>query len=168
MPPIIDTPRLVLRPLVFDDASWVYELNHDPLWERFIGNRGVASLADADDYIARSQQQMQEWGFSLLAITETHTGRPQGLCGLIRRPYFEPPELGFALLPEGRGKGFALEAAHYTLDFAMHSLALSQVLASVHPQNNRSVRLLEKAGFSRLGHLYVSALPAQLLYSWRR
>lgn len=166
MPPIIDTPRLVLRPLVLDDANWVYELNHDPLWERFIGNRGVASLADANDYITRSQQQMQEWGFSLLAIIESGSGQPQGLCGLIRRPYFEPPELGFALLPLARGKGYALEAARHTVNFAKHNLALSQLLASVHPQNNRSIKLLENTGFTRMGHLFVSALPGQLLYRY--
>ena len=164
MPPVIDTPRLVLRPLVFDDAGWVYELNHDPLWERFIGNRGVATVDDAHDYIARSQQQMQEWGFSLLAITEADTERPVGLCGLIRRPYFEPPELGFALLSEARGKGYALEAARYMVNFAKRQLGLSELLASVKPNNSRSIRLLESAGFTRMGHLFVSDLAGQLLY----
>ncbi len=164
MPPIIDTPRLVLRPLVFDDADWVYELNHDPLWRAYIGDRGVSSMHDARDYIARSQQQMQEWGFSLLAIIETEGDTPVGMCGLIRRPYFDVPELGFALLAHARGKGYALEAANYMVRFARTSLSLRTVLASVHPDNAASIRLLQNAGFLRMGHLFIEDMPEQLLF----
>lgn len=167
MPPIIDTPRLVLRPLVHDDADWVYTLNHDPLWQRFIGDRGVDSMDDAREYIARSQQQMQEWGFSLLAIIEAESDMPLGMCGLIRRPYFDFPEIGFALLEEARGKGYALEATEYTLRYAQQHLALSRILASVHRDNAGSVRLLETAGFRRMGKMFVDGMPDQLLYLYR-
>ncbi|GGW80262.1 GNAT family N-acetyltransferase [Alteromonas halophila] len=163
--PVIDTPRLILRGLVEDDADWVHTLNHDPLWLRYIGDRGVASLGDAHDYIARSQQQMHEWGFSILAIIDRQSERPVGMCGLLRRPYFEVPELGFALLPEGRGKGIGQEAARYVVNYAKYTLGFHQVLASVNPANASSIKLLENTGFIRLGQLFAPQLSGQLLYA---
>ena len=50
-PGVLETERLVLRPLTLDDAPFVLELLNDPDWLRFIGDKGVRTLEDARHYI---------------------------------------------------------------------------------------------------------------------
>src|ERR1700741_2419628 len=50
------------------------------------------------------------------------SGQPIGVCGLVRREFLPGPDLGFALLPEFVGRGYATEAAHAGLRHAQHTL----------------------------------------------
>jgi RimJ/RimL family protein N-acetyltransferase len=56
-------------------------------------------------------------------------------------------DLGYALLPEFWSKGFALESASAVLAYARGTLGLKRVAAVVNPDNQSSIRLLEKMGF---------------------
>ena len=49
--PLAETPRLTLRNFVATDAAFVLALVNDPDWIRFIGDRNVHSLDDAQTYI---------------------------------------------------------------------------------------------------------------------
>jgi RimJ/RimL family protein N-acetyltransferase len=69
------------------------------------------------------------------------------LCGLVKRSSLPEPDIGFALLPEYRRSGYALEAARAVLGHA-RSIGLSRLLGIVIPENTASVRLLERLGFS--------------------
>lgn len=44
---VLETERLILRPFTLDDAAFIYELVNQPAWKRYIGDRGVDSLAAA-------------------------------------------------------------------------------------------------------------------------
>ncbi|MEW9798408.1 GNAT family N-acetyltransferase [Alteromonas sp. CYL-A6] len=163
----IDTTRLRLRPLTDDDAEWIYTLNHDPLWLRFIGSRGVATRDDALTYIGRIQAQLDEWGYGLLAVTDKHSGQPYGMCGLIKRPTMEPPDLGFALLAEARGAGIAKEAAGAVLAWATETGRFDRVTASAHAENHRSIALLKMLGFELIGKMFSRDVPEQRFFFYR-
>ena len=51
---IIETERLILRRLTAGDSEFMLALLNDPLWLRFIGDRGVRTLDDARDYILKN------------------------------------------------------------------------------------------------------------------
>ena len=79
---------------------------------------------------------------------ETRAGRePVGICGLIRRDFLDDVDLGFALAPEHRGRGYAREAALATMDHARAAHGLDRLAAIVSPGNAASIRLLEGLGF---------------------
>lgn len=146
--PILQTQRLNLRQLTAKDAPFVLKLVNDPTWLRYIGDRGVYNLEDARDYILNGPvESYRIRGFGLYLVELKDTKIPIGMCGLIKRPELEEVDLGFALLPDFAGKGYALEAAAAVLEQGHAALGLDRIVAITTPDNERSIRLLEKLGF---------------------
>jgi [ribosomal protein S5]-alanine N-acetyltransferase len=146
---VIDTPRLALRELTVEDAPFVLQLLNDPSFLRYIGDRGVRNLDEAQRYIVKGMVQSYErHGFGLwLVELREDDHRPIGLCGLVSREGLPAPDIGFALLPQWWSQGFALEAASAVMAHARRVVGLSRVLAIASPQNESSVRLLRRLGF---------------------
>jgi [ribosomal protein S5]-alanine N-acetyltransferase len=72
-----------------------------------------------------------------------------GACGL-------PDEegkivIGYSLLDQFHGKGYATEALHGFLDWAKEHPRLRKVVADTFPHLAASIRVLEKSGFVRCG-----------------
>ncbi|MDO6537266.1 GNAT family N-acetyltransferase [Alteromonas stellipolaris] len=159
------TERLELSPLTQADKLWIVEMHQDSLWKQFIGNRGVASVEDAADYIDRVNAQLNEWGYGVLAIRNKKTNTPYGVCGLINRFIFSCPDLGFALLPIARKQGIALEAAKAVMDWVEMEEEMHFITASTHPENTRSQHLLQKLGFEKRGPYFIDkSTPVQTLF----
>jgi RimJ/RimL family protein N-acetyltransferase len=149
------TQRLSIQPLTLDDASHILALNLDPDWQQFIGDCGVDDLENAKGYIINGPLRMyRDNGFGVLAVRETATGAFIGTCGLLQREKLANPDIGFAFLPVGRGKGYALEACQFLLRDVKHSQQWQHVNALVTPTNHASIKLLGKLGFN-----YVKSLP---------
>jgi RimJ/RimL family protein N-acetyltransferase len=152
-----DTARLALRWFRPDDAPFILELQSDPAWLRYIGDRGVRDLDSAAEYLRRVPLQMyRTLGFGPL-LMELKDGTAVGMCGLFKRDTLDDADLGFALLSRHRGCGYAAEAAAATLAWARDRLGLRRVVAITSPDNDASGRVLERVGmrFER-----IMALPA--------
>lgn len=144
---VLETPRLVLRRLVPDDAAFVLELLTDRSFIDNIGDRGVRDPDAARRYILDGPVASHaRYGYGLDLVQIKATGTPIGICGLVRRDYLDAPDIGYALLPRFCGQGYAREAAAAVLANAVGSLGLQRVHAIVSPSNGRSIRLLEKLG----------------------
>jgi RimJ/RimL family protein N-acetyltransferase len=144
---ILDTKRLILRHFSLDDAPFIYKLFNDPDWIRFIGNRNIHTVDDARDFIEKRlipTYAQFGFGFYLTAIKET--GEPVGMCGLIKRDYLDDVDIGYAFLPQARGKGFAFEAAEAVMRYGMDDLGLPRIVAITDAENGRSTHLLNKLG----------------------
>jgi RimJ/RimL family protein N-acetyltransferase len=147
--PVIVTARLALRELTIDDAPFVLRLLNDPTFLRYIGDRGVRDLDEAQRYIIKGMVQSYErHGFGLWLVELRDDGhRPIGLCGLVSREGLPAPDIGFALLPLWWSQGLALEAATAVMEHARRVVGLARVLAIASLQNESSVRLLKRLGF---------------------
>ena len=145
----LETERLRLRRLDSGDAEFILRLVNDPEWLRYIGDRGVRSLADAERYIASGPAAMYErFGFGLLAVERKADSAPIGICGLLRREVLPDADIGFAFLPEFRGLGYAIESAAAVLAWARDVLGFPRLIAITAPDNRRSRALLEKIGLT--------------------
>jgi RimJ/RimL family protein N-acetyltransferase len=144
---VLDTDRLALSRLELEDAAFILELVNDPDWVRYIGDRGIHTEDAARDYISSGPQAMYaRFGFGLYRVELRSDGTPIGLCGLIKRDWLEDVDIGFALLPAFRGHGYAYEAATATLGHGRSTLGLERIVAIVAPDNEDSVRLLQRLG----------------------
>ena len=123
----------------------ILELLTSPTWLEFIGDRGVHTLGDADGYIARMQDRYVQLGFGF-CLVQLKDGAKIGMCGLIQRDSLPDVDIGFALLPQFAGHGYALEAAWATLEYARDTLKLPRLAGITTPDNTRSIRLLEMLG----------------------
>lgn len=145
---IATTQRLVLRRINPGDARFICRLLNDPSWIENIGERGVRTEDQAATYIREKMLVMYEThGFGLYVMETRDDGRAIGLCGLVRRESLPSPDLGFALLPEFRGRGFACEASRAIMAYARAVLHLPRLLAITTPGNVKSRQLLERLGF---------------------
>jgi RimJ/RimL family protein N-acetyltransferase len=83
-------------------------------------------------------------------------GVPIGMCGLIKRDSLEDVDIGFAFLPEFRGKGFAYESALAVMAYGKRAFGLNRLVAITSPDNHGSARVLEKLGFNFEGMVKLS------------
>jgi RimJ/RimL family protein N-acetyltransferase len=150
---ILETERLVLHRLTLDDAEFIFRLVNDPSWLRFIGDKDVHNLDDARRYLRDGPLDMyQRFGFGMFRVEVRDSGLPAGMCGLIKRDTLPDVDVGYAFLPEFRGKGYAFEAAAAVLVHGNRAFGLRRIVAITTPSNATSIRVLEKAGmkFERL------------------
>jgi ribosomal-protein-alanine N-acetyltransferase len=150
---VLETERLALRRITSDDAAFILELLNDAAFLRFIGDKGVKNLEDARQYILHGPiESYERLGFGLYLVALKSSGVPIGICGLIKRDALEDVDIGFALLPDFRRKGYAFESAAAVKDYGLNSMGLRRLLAITQPDNTGSIRVLEKIGlkFERL------------------
>lgn len=60
-------------------------------------------------------------------------------------------EVGYALLPDARGRGYAIEAVRAALEWATRVHGIRRFRAAVAPDNERSLNLIGKLGFRQTG-----------------
>ncbi|MEN0003509.1 MAG: GNAT family N-acetyltransferase [Bacteroidota bacterium] len=143
----LTTPRLLLRPTDEQDAAMVLALLNSPKWLQFIGDRKVYDLEAAKAYIReRMLPQLERLGFSNFTIIRQADGAKMGSVGLYDREGLEGVDIGFALLPEFEGQGYAFEASQKVLQTAQDVWGVRVIKAITLPENGASMRLLEKLG----------------------
>ena len=169
MTPLLETQRLRLRHLVPGDAAFVLELLNDPGWLRFIGDRNVRSLEDAEGYIRDGPAAMfARHGFGLLCVERKADGARLGICGLLKRDALPDPDLGFAFLARHTGQGYGREAGAAVLDWARASLGLERIAAITQPANAASIRVLTGLGLGREGTVRLPGEDRDVeLYVWQ-
>lgn len=143
---VAETDRLILRHFESGDAPFVLELLTDPDFRANIGDRGVHDLATAREWVeVRAPAVHAEHGYGMFAVVARDSGRAVGMAGLVRRDGLDHPDIGYAFLPAGRGRGYALEAVRTVLDWAT-GRGIETVVAIVSPGNMRSIAILERVG----------------------
>jgi RimJ/RimL family protein N-acetyltransferase len=146
-PETLETQRLVLRQARPADAAFIVELLNDPLWIRFIGDRGVRTLDAARDYLSNVLIDMYGRAGIGLYVAQLKGGDDAvGLCGLLKRRTLPDVDIGFAFLPRFRGQGYAYEASRAWLIHGADTLGLERIVAITDPANEASAALLEKLG----------------------
>lgn len=139
----IDTERLKITPLLDSDASFIVELLNTDGWIKNIGERNIRSEKDACEYIQKvnSNPHITYWIVKL-----KQEGLPIGLVTIIKRDYLPSKDVGFAFLPQFFHKGYAFEATKAVLLALVNSNGLEIILAISLPDNNPSIKLIEKLG----------------------
>ncbi|TDP40525.1 RimJ/RimL family protein N-acetyltransferase [Idiomarina aquatica] len=144
---MIETERLLIKPLTKEDGAFILRLLNEPTFIENIADRGVRTQADAIDYIAKGPQaSYRQYGIGLWKVELRDSGEAIGLAGLLQRDYLPEPDLGYALLPEFTGKGLAFEANQAVVNWAK-AQAYGSLFAICNPTNTASIGLLYRLGF---------------------
>lgn len=160
----IETERLILEPVKLEDAAFIFELMNCPKFIRFIGDRNINSIEDAEKYILiKMLPQYIRLGYGNFIIQLKSENRKIGTCGIFDRDGMEGLDLGYALLPEHEGKGYAFEAASKILELAFEHYNTDVVFAITSKSNERSIHLIKKLGMKFKDEMYLPDDP-ELLY----
>jgi RimJ/RimL family protein N-acetyltransferase len=144
---VLETDRLVLRRLSIEDAEFILALLNEPSFVQFIGDKGVRTMDDAREYILQGPIcSYERFGFGLYLTTLKESGVPIGICGLLKRESLGDVDVGFAFLPQFWSKGYALESASAVMAYGRSRFGLKRIVAVTDPDNQASIRVLEKLG----------------------
>ncbi|MFY0603126.1 MAG: GNAT family N-acetyltransferase [Flavobacteriaceae bacterium] len=145
---ILETRRLLITELSVNDAPFIFQLMNDKDWKRFIGDRKIHTLQDAENYLTeRLIPSYKNWGFGFYKVVDKNTDESLGISGFVDRDDLEFVDIGFAFLPKGRNKGYALESTQALLFYGTEKLKFTTVLAIANNDNDNSHKLLKKLGF---------------------
>lgn len=165
---VIESERLVLRRLTTADAGFILKLLNEPSFIQNIGDKGVRSEADAARYIETGPVNSYERnGFGLYLVLLKEGGVPIGICGLLKRDTLEDVDIGFAFLPEFWSRGYAVESATAVMHYGRNELGIRRIAAITSPDNDGSIKVLEKIGlrFERMVQLSASEPEVRLFLS---
>ena len=155
MPPVLETPRLRLRPLAATDLTDLVRLDLDPEVMRYVGSPAGAKTPAETEARARTRIRESEEGtlepLGLWRIEAREDGAFCGIGALLRMPDGVDVEVAYRLARAAWGRGFATEAAGALVAHGLHTLGLPRLVAVTYPDNHASQRVLDKLGFERRG-----------------
>ena len=165
-----ETVRLLMKPTTTEDADLILAVLSSPKFLKFVGDRGVKTLADAEIYIEQKMiPQLKRLGYSNNTIHRKEDGAKLGVCGLYDRKGLEGVDIGFALLPEYEGQGYAYESTNKLMTVAREDFGLSRIKGITIEENIASRRLLEKLGLKFIKKFRMEGDSEELmLYEWSK
>lgn len=141
------TERLILRPTLPEDAGFILELFNSPKWLKYIGDREIKTVVDAEEYIRKVMlSQRMRLGYSCYTIVRKEDGCKLGTCGLYDRKGLKGIDIGFAFLPSYERMGYGYEAAAKLKTLALSEFGLRTLYAITRSDNVSSQSLLKKIG----------------------
>jgi ribosomal-protein-alanine N-acetyltransferase len=171
--PELVTPRLRLRRLREADRDAIFDIFSDAETLRFYDIDPLDQKKDAQDLIGFFLDRERRgtglrWGICLAEDLE----RLVGTCGFNRYERSESRRgvVGYDLARAHWGHGYVPEAMEAVVRYGFRSLGLNRIEAYLEPENQASIRVMEKLGFTREGLLrqfayYRGALRDQYCYS---
>jgi len=147
---MIETNRLVLRPMRADDRNDLLAVFGDP---RVMAAFGAEPFGPSEmkRWVERNLEHQARHGYGLFSIIHKADRRLIGDCGLEHREIAGTPEveLGYDLRSDYWNKGLATEAAMAVRDHAFGALRLPRLSSLIRQSNAASARVAEKIGMRR-------------------
>ena len=142
--PELETERLILRLWSEHDFDQFAKFYSDETNAKYVG--GKKSLDQAWRHFALNIGHWQLKGFGYWAVDEKISGSFVGSVGLWQSAGWPEMELGYWLLNEYQGKGYALEAAIRCKEFAEQAVNAKSLVSYIDPDNGPSIKLAEALG----------------------
>jgi ribosomal-protein-alanine N-acetyltransferase len=144
--PILVTPRLSLREMMWDDLDFLAVLLAD---ERVMRHYPKCCTRDeARAWLGRVMERYAHHGHSFWLTSLRATGEPIGQVGLLLQHVdgVDEPEIGYMLHADHWRQGYALEAASAVRDYAFGPLDKPRVISLIRPVNIPSQRVALRVG----------------------
>jgi RimJ/RimL family protein N-acetyltransferase len=159
--PVIETERLILRGWRESDIEPNTAMLADPASGRFITSDGKP-VTDAFVGWRNAAVMAGHWalhGFGLFVVEEKQSGRYVGRVGPWLPPGWPGFEIGWGIASGFRGKGYAVEAANASIDWAFARFELDRIIHCIDRENVASQGVARRLGatiegeFDLFGHL---------------
>ena len=152
--PTLHTERLTLRPITTDDVGALWRMQSDAYVLRYWDEPPWTDPAQAERFLARCRSIEDSGTGARVALELTADSTFLGWCNLSNYDAdFRTATMGYCLLQEAWGHGYATEAARELLRWAFDHFDLNRVQSEADTRNIASRRVLEKLGFVLEGTL---------------
>jgi RimJ/RimL family protein N-acetyltransferase len=157
---LLEGAHTALRPFRSSDAESVTAAIEAR--EGFLPANAPTGATGVGWWLSEGVQQVRTSGWGIhLAVIDRATGTLAGTIGLFRADWVaRTAEVGYGVRPAWRGRGIATDALRTLAPWAIHECGLRRVELRADTANVASIRVAEKAGFTREGVLrHVEAGP---------
>jgi len=148
---ILETERLILRPLTLADADTAYKWTGDPEVAEYVSWLPHYSIDDVIEWLKEIEwksdwnsipSENYIWGFVLM-----ETGELFGSGGLIWEDDWQLYQVGYNIMKPHWNRGYTTEAMKAILRFAALNLGIKKVAGGHAKENLASAKVIEKLGF---------------------
>jgi RimJ/RimL family protein N-acetyltransferase len=141
---VLETDRLVLRPLTLADADALLEVLGDRVAMQHYP--APKDRVQVEAWIRGALASYERNGFGLWAVVRKRDGAVLGDCGPMLQPVEgrQTAEIGYHIVHGEWGRGYATEAARASLEWVFRETDQARVCSIVGPGNAASRRVAEK------------------------
>lgn len=156
----IPTERIILREIRDEDLEGMFELDSNPNVHRYLGNKPIHSLDDAQKIIDSVKTQYLERGIGRWAMINKETNEFMGWSGIRLNTEYNMNghtryyDIGYRIIERFWGKGYATESGKAALDYAFQTMNLPEVFATTEINNAASHNALLKIGLDYIEDFY--------------
>lgn len=165
----IESERLILRRIELADLEFFTEVHADPEVARYLSHGKPRSAQESLAWVQSVLRTYEDFELGQLAVLRKSDGVLIGRCGLsdlaveakageaaVPRGWYQRDdapadaqivferELGYTFHRSNWGQGYASEAARCVFDYARDVLRLPRVVSLIHPENSRSIRVIQR------------------------
>jgi len=147
-----ETDRLIIRKLTRKDISVWAEFFQDKSSFDYIGLEDDKEACEHSElWMERQFKRYQDGDYGLMALIEKESMKLVGQCGLITMNVKQARELeiGYHIIEQFRGKGYAREAALVMRDFVFENDLADTIITVININNEYSMKVTEKLGLKQ-------------------
>lgn len=150
----LETERLILRDILESDVDCMFELDSNPIVNKYLGNKPIKTKKKSAEIIQFIHKQYKNLGIGRLAVIEKTSGDFIGWSGLklntgekeALNDKTEFYDIGYRFIPRYWGKGYATESSLAAIDFGFKTLNLKMICGAAEIENIASNKVLQKIG----------------------
>lgn len=146
MKKIIQTERLLLRPLGMEDLHTTHAYVGDKEHVKYMRYLPTDSLEETKDFLLGIAAEWQKEYPQFFEFAMTLGEKNIGSVSVYLDETGEEGELGWILHSDYCGSGYATEAAKAVMAFAVNELKVKRLVAHCDARNEASYRVMEKIG----------------------
>lgn len=151
---MINSERLILRPLEPSDIDFLYKWENDTSLWQYGDTTAPLSKYLLTDYISNYDADIYKAKQLRLMIQTKYENTIIGTIDIYNLEIFhQRASIGIMIAPEYQKNGYATEALKCILQYSKNILGLRQMVAYVSTDNIRSIKLFENCGFVQSGTL---------------
>lgn len=144
---IIETKRLLLKPYSMEDLEDYYSLMSNPIVWTYSTNTPHENILQSEQQLKEILTRYEHSCIGFYALFEKTENVYIGEAGILSiNRIADRCVIGYNLLPDYWGKGYATEIAKSLIEYAFDELQVERVEALAHKSNMASCKVLEKSG----------------------
>jgi RimJ/RimL family protein N-acetyltransferase len=157
----VRTPRLVIRPVIVDDAEAIWSYRHleaTSMWLTTHPRDGSAFRASFQSTAEWADTLVIECGGAIIGDVLARVEDAWSQTEVHEQAVGTQAEIGWVLHPDHLGRGYATEAVREIIRVCFEDLGLRRVVANCFAANTASWRLMERVGMRREQHSLLDSL----------
>ena len=155
----------VMRSLQYSDLNALATIWNDPEVTRFLPSRGAPISREATEKSLKSFiQHWEERNYGIWGISADTISEIIGYCGLRFLDELNEVEVLYGLAKSHWNRGIATQATKAAIAYGFNVANLDRIIAMAFPENQGSIRVMEKAGLKYEKQIHIFGLNAVYYY----